>query len=136
MRGSIVQPRAGGSSGLRVNISLVTMALLIAVLGLAAAVIYLATRKPAELPATEPVDPAPAIQEATSKAVADLLRVNDESRKVDLQAAEAALQKREAEFRRLTKPIGKNLERIEKEVSTLSRDRSKADGAIGRCWTR
>ncbi len=70
------------------------------------------------------------IQEATSKAIADLLRVNEESRRLDAQAAEAALQKREAEFRRLTEPIGKNLERIEKEVSTLSRDRGKADEAV------
>lgn len=104
-----------------------TIVLGIAVLALAAAVIYLATRKPAE-PA--PVDHGPAIQEATAQAVADLLRVNEESRKVDAQTAEAALQKREAEFRRLTEPIGKNLERIEKEVGTLSRDRGKADEAV------
>jgi DNA recombination protein RmuC len=75
-------------------------------------------------------DLGPAIQNATSKAVADLLRVNEESRKVDAQAAEAALEKREAEFRRLTEPIGKNLKKIEEEVSTLSRDRRAADGAV------
>lgn len=104
-----------------------TLILAIAVLALVGAVVYLASRRPAEQP---PLDHGPAIQEATSQAVADLLRVNEESRKVDAQAAEAALQKREAEFRRLTEPIGKNLERIEKEVSILSRDRSKADGAM------
>lgn len=104
-----------------------TVILAIAVLALAGALVYLASRRPAEQP---PLDHGPAIQEATARAVADLLRVNEESRKVDAQAAEAALQKREAEFRRLTEPIGKNLERIEKEVSTLSRDRNKADGAM------
>jgi len=105
----------------------VTIVLAIAVLALAAALVFVASRRP-EPPA--PVDHGPAIQEATSKAVADLLRVNEESRRLDTQAAEAALQKREAEFRRLTEPIGKNLERIEKEVSSLSRDRGKADEAV------
>ena len=104
-----------------------TLILAIAVLGLAGLVAYMATRKPAEQP---PVDHGPAIQEATAQAVADLLRVNEESRKVDARAAEAALQKREAEFRRLTDPIGKNLERIEKEVAGLSRDRGRADEAV------
>jgi DNA recombination protein RmuC len=104
-----------------------TIVLAIAVLALVAALVYLVGRRPEP---QQQLDHGPAIQEATSKAVADLLRVNAESRKVDAQAAEAALQKREAEFRRLTEPIGKNLERIEKEVSTLSRDRSKADGAM------
>lgn len=115
------------ASGRAVNIGRVTLVLAIAVLALIVVVAYLATRKPAE---QAPVDHGPAIQEATAKAVADLLRVNEESRKVDAQSAEAALQKREAEFRRLTEPIGKNLERIEKEVSTLSRDRGKADEAV------
>jgi len=105
----------------------VTIVLAIAVLVLAAALVYVASRQPDEQP---PVDHGQAIQEATSKAVADLLRVNEESRKLDAQAAEAALQRREAEFKRLTEPIGKNLERIEKEVSTLSRDRGKADVAV------
>jgi len=106
----------------------VTIVLAIAVLALAAALAYVVVaRRPEE---QAPVDHGPAIQEATSKAVADLLRVNEESRKLDTQAAEAALQKREAEFRRLTEPISKNLERIEKEVSTMSRDRRSADGAV------
>jgi len=105
----------------------VTIVLGISVLVLAALVAYMATRKP---PEQAPVDHGPAIQEATAQAVADLLRVNEESRKVDARAAEAALQKREAEFRRLTDPIGRNLERIEKEVAGLSRDRGKADEAV------
>ena len=104
-----------------------TIVLGISVLVLAALVAYMATRKP---PEQAPVDHGPAIQEATAQAVADLLRVNEESRKVDARAAEAALQKREAEFRRLTDPIGRNLERIEKEVAGLSRDRGKADEAV------
>jgi DNA recombination protein RmuC len=78
----------------------------------------------------EAPDLEPAIHAATSRAVADLLRVNEEARRVDAQAAEAALQKREAEFRRLTEPIDRNLKRIEAEVSTLSRDRRAADGAM------
>jgi DNA recombination protein RmuC len=85
-------------------------------------------------PEPEQQDLAPAIQDATSKAIADaipgFLEANNEARKVDVQAAEAALQKREAEFRRLTEPIGKNLKKIEEEVSTLSRDRRAADGAV------
>ena len=114
-------------SGPRVNIGRVTTVLAIAVLALVALVAYMATRKP---PEQAPLDHGPAIQEATAQAVADLLRVNEESRKVDAQAAETALQKREAEFRRLTEPIGKNLERIEREVAGLSRDRGKADEAV------
>lgn len=104
-----------------------TLILAITVLALAALVAYMATRKP---PEQAPLDHGPAIQEATAQAVADLLRVNEESRKVDARAAEAALQKREAEFRRLTDPIGRNLERIEQEVAGLSRDRGKADEAV------
>lgn len=103
-----------------------TVALAIAVVLLAGGLVYalVARREPPQ------ADVGPAIREATSRAVADLQRMNEESRKVDAQAAEAALQKREAEFRRLTEPIGKNLERIESEVKSLSRDRKAADGAV------
>jgi len=103
-----------------------TVALSITVLLLAAGLVYALLSRPQP----EPVDLGPAIQEATSKAVADLQRMNQESRKVDTAAAEASLQKREAEFRRLAEPIGENLKRIEREVSTLSRDRRAADGAM------
>jgi DNA recombination protein RmuC len=93
---------------------------------LAAGLLYALLNRPrAEAP-----DLGPAIQEATSRAVADLQRMNEESRKVDAQASESALQKREAEFRRLTEPIGENLKRIEREVTTLSRERKAADGAV------
>jgi DNA recombination protein RmuC len=109
-----------------VTIPRVTIALLIAVVLLAAGLLYALLFRPRD---AQP-DLGPAIQEATSKAVADLQRMNAESRKVDAQASEAALQKREAEFRRLTEPIGENLKRIEREVTTLSRERKAADGAV------
>jgi len=108
----------------------VTAALAIAVVLLAAGLLYALLTRPREQEAPEAPDLGPAIQAATSRAVADLQRMNEESRKVDAQAAEAALQKREAEFRRLTEPIGENLKRIEREVSTLGRDRRAADGAM------
>jgi DNA recombination protein RmuC len=107
----------------------VTVALAIAVVLLAAGLLYVVLARPRQEVVEQP-DLGSAIQEATSRAVADLQRMNEESRKVDTQAAEAALQKREAEFRRLTEPIGENLKRIEREVSTLSRDRRAADGAV------
>lgn len=112
-----------------------TAALAIAVLLLAAiagALAYLlASRR--EEPVEQP-DLEGAIQQATSRAVADalpgFLKANDEARKVDAQSAEAALKQREAEFRRLTEPIGRNLKKIEEEVTSLSRDRRAADGAM------
>jgi DNA recombination protein RmuC len=107
----------------------VTVVLSIAVVLLAAALIYALAARQGSEPVEQP-DLGPAIQEATSRAVADLQRMNEESRKVDAAAAEAALQKREAEFRRLAEPIGENLKRIEREVTTLSRDRRAADGAM------
>jgi DNA recombination protein RmuC len=90
----------------------VTIVLSIAVLALAAALVYVVAAR-REQP---PVDPAPVIQEAASKAVADLLRVNEESRKLDTQAAEATLDKRQAEIKALTERIAKGQEKIEAEV--------------------
>jgi len=107
-----------------------TVVLAIAVLALVAALLYVLLRPKEEAPVAEPIDVRAAVAEATSAAVADLQRMNEESRKVDSATAEAALAKREAEFRRLTEPIGKNLERIEREVATMSRDRKAADGAV------
>lgn len=106
-----------------------TVVLSIAVVLLAAGLVYALVSRPRPEPVEAP-DLGSAIQEATSRAVADLQRMNEESRKVDSAAAEAALQKREAEFRRLAEPIGENLKRIEREVSSLSRDRRAADGAM------
>jgi DNA recombination protein RmuC len=90
-----------------------TIVLAIAVLALVAALVYTIAQRPEEQP---PVDHGPAIQEATSQAIADLLRVNEESRKVDAQASEAALDKRQAEIRALTEKIAKGQEKIEAEV--------------------
>jgi DNA recombination protein RmuC len=82
----------------------------IAVLVLAGALVYVATRR------HEQVDHGAAIQEATSKAMATLLRVNEESRKVDAKTAEATLDKRQAEIKALTERIAKGQEKIEQEV--------------------
>jgi DNA recombination protein RmuC len=99
--------------------------LTIAVLLLAAALVAaLLARRPAR--AAEP-DLTPAIQQAaaqvTSQAMADLQRLNEESRKVDAKAAEAALEKRQteidrqqAEIKALSERIAKGQEKIESEV--------------------
>ena len=92
-----------------------TIALAIAVVLLAAGLLYaLLSRPRAEAP--EAPDLGPAIQAATSRAVADLQRMNEESRKVDAQAAEATLDKRQAEIKALAERIAKGQEKIEKEV--------------------
>jgi DNA recombination protein RmuC len=88
--------------------------LAIAVLALAAALVYVVASRPT--PQAAPVDPGPAIQEATSKAIADLQRMNEESRKIDTQVAEATLDKRQAEIKALTERIAKGQEKIEAEV--------------------
>lgn len=95
-----------------------TLALAIAVLLLAGGLIYLlVTREPE--PVEQP-DLAPAIQEAaqeaTSRAITDLLKVNEESRKRDAEAAREALDKRQAEIRILAERIAKGQEKIEAEV--------------------
>jgi DNA recombination protein RmuC len=92
----------------------VTIVLAIAVLALVAALIYVVSTRQEQQP--PPIDPGPAIQEATSQAIADLLRVNEEARKVDTQAAEATLDKRQAEIKALTERIAKGQEKIEAEV--------------------
>jgi len=91
----------------------VTIVLAIAVLALVAALIYVVASRPEQQAA---VDPGPAIQEATSKALADLQRMNEESRKVDAQTAEATLDKRQAEIKALAERIAKGQEKIEAEV--------------------
>ena len=90
-----------------------TIVLAIAVLALVAALIYVVASRPEQQAA---VDPGPAIQEATSKALADLQRMNEESRKVDAQTAEATLDKRQAEIKALAERIAKGQEKIEAEV--------------------
>jgi DNA recombination protein RmuC len=93
----------------------VTVVLAIAVVLLAAGLLYALLSHPREETAEAP-DLGPAIQAATSKAVADLQRMNGESRKVDAQAAEATLDKRQAEIKALAERIAKGQEKIEKEV--------------------
>src|SRR3954453_6674934 len=103
-----------------------TIVLAIAVVLLAAGLIYaLLARQPE--PVEQP-DLTPAIQEATSQVasqvVADLLRVNEESRKLDAKTAEAALEKRQTEIKNLTERIARGQERIEKQVQ----GRGETDG--------
>src|SRR5829696_10208860 len=95
-----------------------TVVLAIAVVLLAAGLIYaLAARQPE--PVEQP-DLAPAIQEAaqeaTSRALADLLKVGEAERKRDTLAAEEALDKRQAEIKSLAERIAKGQEKIEAEV--------------------
>jgi DNA recombination protein RmuC len=98
----------------------VTIVLAIAVLALVAALVYVVASRPEE---QAQVDPGPAIQEATSNAIAEWQRINDEARKVDTQTAEATLDKRQAEIKVLTERIAKGQEKIEAEV----RRRGEAD---------
>ncbi|HYJ20689.1 MAG TPA: DNA recombination protein RmuC [Solirubrobacterales bacterium] len=99
----------------------VTVVLAIAVVLLAAGLVYLLISRREEPPAQP--DLGPAIQEATSRAVADLMRVNEESRKLDAKTSEAALDKRQseidrrqAEIKELATRIAKGQEKIEAEV--------------------
>jgi len=89
--------------------------LAIAVVLLAAGLLYMVLARSREGNPEQP-DLGPAIQAATSRAVADLQRMNAESRKVDSQAAEATLDKRQAEIKALAERIAKGQEKIEKEV--------------------
>jgi DNA recombination protein RmuC len=91
----------------------VTVVLAIVALLLAAGLVYALFSRPR---AQEAPDLGPAIQAATSQAVADLQRMNAESRKVDAKAAEATLDRRQAEIKALAERISKGQEKIEKEV--------------------
>lgn len=90
-----------------------TVFLAIAVVVLAAGLVYAFVSRRHQPP--QP-DLGPAIHEATSKAVADLLQMNEESRKLDTKTAEAALDKRQAEIKGLAERIAKGQEKIEQEV--------------------
>jgi DNA recombination protein RmuC len=94
----------------------VIVVLAIAVVLLAAGLLYALLSPPRAELSPEVPDLGPAIQAATSKAVADLQRMNEESRKIDAQAAEATLDKRQAEIKALAERIAKGQEKIEKEV--------------------
>jgi DNA recombination protein RmuC len=102
-----------------------TFVLAIAVILLAAGLVYaLVARQP---DAAEQPDLTPAIQEAaqeaTSRALTDLLKVGEAERKRDSEAAEEALDKRQAEIKGLAERIAKGQERIEKQVQ----DRGETD---------
>ncbi len=98
-----------------------TVVLAIAVVLLAAGLVYaLVSRRQEPL---EQQDIGPAIQEATSRAVADLMRTNEELRKLDAKTSEASLDKRQAEIdkrqaeiKELASRIAKGQEKIEAEV--------------------
>ena len=103
--------------GVKIGGSMVAV-LTIAVLALTVAlVVAIVTRRPS---GTAEPDLAPAIQQAASQvasqAMADLQRLNEESRKVDAKAAEAVLDKRQAEIKALAERIAKGQEKIEAEV--------------------
>lgn len=96
-----------------------TIALAIAVVALAGALAYVVVSR-REQPRT---DLGPAIHEVASRAVTELLQMNEESRKLDARAAEATLDKRQAEIKALADRIAKGQEKIEQEV----RRRGEAD---------
>lgn len=100
-----------------------TVALAIAVLILAAGLIYLLVTRQEHPPAEQP-DLAPAIHEAASQATAralsealpGLLQANKEAREVDVKTAEATLDKRQAEIRSLAERIAEGQKKIEEQV--------------------
>jgi DNA recombination protein RmuC len=95
-----------------------TVALAIAVLVLAAGLVYMLVSGRDET--REEPDFAAAVQEAASRAVADslpgLIQANDEARKLDAKTAEAALDKRQAEIKGLAERIAEGQKKIEAEV--------------------
>jgi DNA recombination protein RmuC len=103
----------------------VTVVLAIAVVLLAAGLVYLLVSRREE--PLEQADFSAAVQEAASRAVADslpgLLQANDEARKLDAKTAEAALDKRQAEIDKgqaeikgLAERIAEGQRKIEAEV--------------------
>ncbi|HSC20231.1 MAG TPA: DNA recombination protein RmuC [Solirubrobacterales bacterium] len=101
-----------------------TIALVIAVLVIVVLAYLLATR---ETEPREQPDLGPAIQEAaheaTSRAMDNLLKMNEELRKREAETASETLDKRQAEIRSLAERIAKGQERIEAQV----RSRGEAD---------
>ncbi len=96
-----------------------TVALAIAVVLLAAGLVYAVLIRARETESDRP-DLDLTIKEATTRAIAEaipgFLQANDEARKVDAKAAEAALDKRQAEIKALAERIARGQEKIEKEV--------------------
>jgi len=104
-----------------------TVVLAIAVLVLAAGLIYLLVSRREEPPVQEELDLAPAIQAAAAQVGAqmreEMLQMSGEMRKLDAKTAEAALEKRQAEIdkgtaemKELAKRIAVGQEKIEAEV--------------------
>lgn len=91
----------------------IVLAIAVVVLAVALAYALFAERQAPPAPAP---DIGPAVQEATSKAVADVLRIGEESRKRDSEAARETLDKRQAEIKALAERISKGQEKIEAEV--------------------
>jgi uncharacterized protein HemX len=91
--------------------TVVTAVLAIAVVLLAAGLLYALLARRSE-PAEQP-DLEPAIQAATSRAIDDLLKVSEESRKRDSEAAKAS-REREAEAAR------ESLDRRQAEIKALA----------------
>jgi DNA recombination protein RmuC len=95
----------------------VTIALAIVVVMLAAGLLYALLVRPARLSeAPEQPDLDATVREAIAEAIPGFLKANDEARKVDAKAAEAALDKRQAEIKALADRIAGGQEKIEKEV--------------------
>jgi DNA recombination protein RmuC len=97
----------------------VTLALAIAVVALAAGLVFLLLSRRPAVPAEQPdlgLAVQEAAQQATSRAISDLLKVNEESRRRDAEAAREALDKRQAEIKGLAERIAKGQEKIEEEV--------------------
>jgi DNA recombination protein RmuC len=104
-----------------------TIVLAIAVLLLAAGLIYVLVSRREEPQPQEELDLGPAIQQAAAQVGTqmreEMLQMSGEMRKLDAKTAEAALEKRQAEIERsqaemkeLTKRIAKGQEKIEAEV--------------------
>jgi len=98
-----------------------TVALAIAVLVLALGLIYLLVSRQ-EQP-VEQQDLTPAIQEATSQAMDNLLKMNEQMRKRENEVATETLDKRQAEIKNLADRIAEGQKRIEEQV----RSRGEAD---------
>lgn len=97
-----------------------TIVLAIAVVLLAAGLVFALASRREQPPVQEELDLGPAIQAAAAQVSAqvrdELIQLNDESRKVDAKAAEATLDRRQAEIKALAERIAKGQEKIEAEV--------------------
>jgi DNA recombination protein RmuC len=97
-----------------------TIFLAIAVVLLAAGLVFALVSRREGPPVQEELDLGPAIQAAAAQVSAqvrdELIQLNDESRKVDAKTAEATLDKRQAEIKALAERIAEGQKKIESEV--------------------